>query len=358
MANRITYYPATLPSADPLVMDAAAGSALRLLRLNGIGPLTVGPALTKGPSQEGETALDVVVPPRVVSADGYIPTTAFADLWAARKSIARAMANIPVRFGSQLDLGRLLIERPDAADVEIYGLPQSSTFERIPNTPRGLFDAEWLCPYPYFQATSDSTLTVPDATALQTSAAADDIIDASDHDLAIGDAVKFSGLAGGAGLSSNVVYYVVSASFGADTFRVATSAGGTALGFTTDITAGTVGKVSTADNVGDVDAPILARLYGPATAVTLTNLTTGETFTVTVSLTTGQWLEVDTTPGVKTVRKYTAADTWENAISGLDLADGRLWLMFPSNNSIAFSATGSGAATAAVLTWRPRYSGL
>lgn len=83
----------------------------------------------------------------------------------------------------------------------------------------------------------------PDIALANPSAAADDIIDtAAAHGLAIGDRVKFTALTGGAGLVVGTEYWVVAASFGASTFRVATQRGGTALGFTTDITAGVVVK--------------------------------------------------------------------------------------------------------------------
>jgi hypothetical protein len=75
---------------------------------------------------------------------------------------------------------------------------------------------------------------------LQTSAAADDIIDCTAHGFQTGDPVVFTALTGGAGLTVGTTYYVVTTSFGANTFRVATSPSGAALGFTTDITAGAV----------------------------------------------------------------------------------------------------------------------
>lgn len=87
------------------------------------------------------------------------------------------------------------------------------------------------------------TVTVVDETGvtLATSAASDDIIDtASPHGYAVGNVVRFTALTGGAGLSTGVPYYVVATSLGSTTFRVASTPGGTPLGFTTDITAGTV----------------------------------------------------------------------------------------------------------------------
>lgn len=79
------------------------------------------------------------------------------------------------------------------------------------------------------------------AVTLATSAAADDIIDtATSHGYAALDVVRFVTLTGGAGLSTDTAYYVSATSLGATTFRVSLTSGGAAIGFSTDITAGTV----------------------------------------------------------------------------------------------------------------------
>lgn len=97
---------------------------------------------------------------------------------------------------------------------------------------------------------------------LATSAAADDIIDtASAHNLVIGQKVIFTALTGGAGLSTGTVYYVLATNFGSTTFQVGLSAGGAAINFTTDITAGTV---STGDRIytSEAWAQVVAGIIG------------------------------------------------------------------------------------------------
>ena len=84
---------------------------------------------------------------------------------------------------------------------------------------------------------------------LQTSAAADDIIDATNHGFTVNDAVVFTSLTGGSGLTVGTVYFVSLTSFGTNTFRVSTSPGATAIGFTTDITAGAVQLAGTVESV-------------------------------------------------------------------------------------------------------------
>ena len=78
---------------------------------------------------------------------------------------------------------------------------------------------------------------------LATSAAADDIIDtATAHGFKVGDPVRFPTLTGGSGLTAGNLYYVIAANLAAQTFQVSTTPGGSAVNFTTDITAGTVGE--------------------------------------------------------------------------------------------------------------------
>lgn len=93
---------------------------------------------------------------------------------------------------------------------------------------------------------SDGRFVPTDATpgnevTLATSAASDDIIDtAAAHGFEAGDRVVFTSLTGGTGLETNREYYVVATSLAAQTFRVAETPGGSAVGFTADITAGKV----------------------------------------------------------------------------------------------------------------------
>jgi hypothetical protein len=78
------------------------------------------------------------------------------------------------------------------------------------------------------------------AVTLLTSAAADDIIDATAHGFVAGDRVVFTALTGGTGLTTGRVYYVIAANLAANTFQVSETAGGSAALFSADITAGTV----------------------------------------------------------------------------------------------------------------------
>lgn len=95
-----------------------------------------------------------------------------------------------------------------------------------------------------------STMLSANITLTNPSAAADDIIDtAAAHGFAIGDAVVFTALTGGTGLTAGQVYWIIAANFAAQTFQVSATPGGSAVNFTSNITAGTVANVTDTGSV-------------------------------------------------------------------------------------------------------------
>jgi hypothetical protein len=99
-------------------------------------------------------------------------------------------------------------------------------------TDEGYFDANGVW------TPSDADLGTP--VTLLTSAASDDIIDATAHGFVAGDEVVFTALTGGTGLTVGQRYFVIATSLATNTFRVSATAGGAGIDFSTDITAGTV----------------------------------------------------------------------------------------------------------------------
>ena len=86
----------------------------------------------------------------------------------------------------------------------------------------------------------NSALVVEDAVGSFscTGVASTDVITAVGHNFTTNQYVRFLSLTGGSGLSINTNYYVRDIS--GDTFKVSSSSGGSAVNFTTDITAGTI----------------------------------------------------------------------------------------------------------------------
>lgn len=70
------------------------------------------------------------------------------------------------------------------------------------------------------------------------------ITTAAAHGFAVGDRVRFPTLTGGTGLTAATqIYFIIAGSLTATTFKVSLTSGGAEVDFTSDITAGTVGKV-------------------------------------------------------------------------------------------------------------------
>ena len=78
--------------------------------------------------------------------------------------------------------------------------------------------------------------------ALSASSSSDDILIDAAHGLSNGDRIQFTSLTGGAGLATATTYYVVNATTG--TFQLAAAIGGTAINFTTDISAANYQEVA------------------------------------------------------------------------------------------------------------------
>ncbi len=74
------------------------------------------------------------------------------------------------------------------------------------------------------------------------SSSSDDVLVAAAHGLADGDKIQFTAITGGAGLVINKTYFVVNKTTG--TFQLANASGGSAIDFTTDISAGTFEPVN------------------------------------------------------------------------------------------------------------------
>lgn len=122
--------------------------------------------------------------------------------------------------------------------VELAGLPFAQTFEDLPWFLQG------------FAAGG-----VGSAKTLSTSAAADDIIDCVGHGFVENDPVIFTSLTGGTGLTAGTRYYVIAANLATDTFQVSATVGGSAVNFSSDITAGSVRKHGVGGGAGDAGSP-------------------------------------------------------------------------------------------------------
>lgn len=177
------------------------------------------------------------------------------EITSARVDFAKGSASI-VTYAGGSDISYQLLQRSEPSYREAYDRVMLSEWAKVT-------DAAFVTAV---EAASGTTTYAARGilgadVSLSTSAASDDIIDATGHGFSVGDAVVFTALSGGTGLTAGRVYWVTSTSFGANTFRVASTPGGAAIGFTADITAGTVAKVT------DTGAKFRAALFEASVSV-------------------------------------------------------------------------------------------
>jgi hypothetical protein len=105
----------------------------------------------------------------------------------------------------------------------VYQLPSDNTTAR---KTRGLFAAVTT-------NALDGSATVPNGAGASATAATD-LIAATGHGLAVNDQINFTSVGAATPLTTNTVYYVSSDTFTANSFKVSTTRGGTAVNITVD----------------------------------------------------------------------------------------------------------------------------
>jgi hypothetical protein len=102
------------------------------------------------------------------------------------------------------------------------------------------WQATFLCKDPSITADVPQDYVIGDDSTevAVTGTAATDLFSKTAHGLSAGNVIRFTVLVGGAGLTANLNYYVISDGLTADAFKVSLTAGGSAVNFTTDVTAG------------------------------------------------------------------------------------------------------------------------
>lgn len=295
MATLVEFFPGA--GGSPVSFTTGNAAPYRILALDGLEPVTVQPVSIKSPNQPGDTAVDVVVPGRVVTLAGLIQAADQAAMWMLRRALIRAMAQQPTRLGQTYSLGRLRVTPDGQPPMELEVLPRSSHIGR-PKTVKSLapFDLEFYAPNPYWRDIQDTQII-------------------------------FSA-AGGFGFA--VVFPLSMAS---NNVQV-------------DI-----------DNSGDVDAPILARVFGDVTVLRVMNLTTGETLEITGNVPATQYVEISTAFGDKRVELVTIATGARTPIMDrINLAKPDFWSLRPGLNTVKFEADVNTSGKAE-LYYRLRHSG-
>lgn len=122
-----------------------------------------------------------------------------------------------------------------------------------------------------------------------------------------------------------------------------------------------IGTTLAVINSGDFDAYPVWTITGPAAAITVTNVTTGQTFAFTdnggLSLAAASQLIVDTRPTSQRTDPQVLHDG-DSAVFDRLTPTSDLWWLRPGQNNLTITASGTTGSTAVSLRWLPRYRGV
>jgi hypothetical protein len=103
-------------------------------------------------------------------------------------------------------------------------------------------------------------------------------------------------------------------------------------------------------NLGEVRTYPVWTIRGPATAATISNTTTGESFVLTRTLSSSDTAVIDTREGVKSALLNGSTNLWPNLNS-----TAVLWPLNPGENSLSLNVTGTSEDSSVQLSYTSRY---
>lgn len=108
---------------------------------------------------------------------------------------------------------------------------------------------------------------------------------------------------------------------------------------------------ATVFNPGEVDAWPAWTITGPMTAIVGTNVTTGQAFTLTTTISAGQQITIKTDP------PSVIGPSGNNLVGALNFPSAYLWPLREGSNSVNLNVSGAAAGTTVQLAFRARYEG-
>ncbi|MEV1096488.1 phage tail family protein [Streptomyces sp. NPDC049952] len=104
-------------------------------------------------------------------------------------------------------------------------------------------------------------------------------------------------------------------------------------------------------NLGKVDTYPMWTIKGPATAATVTNTTTGESFVLTKTMSSSDTAVIDTREGIKSALMNGSTNLWPNL--GTTPV---LWPLRPGSNDVSLTVTGTTGDSSVQLSYTARYN--
>ncbi|MFE7361505.1 phage distal tail protein [[Kitasatospora] papulosa] len=103
-------------------------------------------------------------------------------------------------------------------------------------------------------------------------------------------------------------------------------------------------------NLGEVDTYPVWTIKGPATAATVTNTTTSESFVLTKTMSSSDTAVIDTREGIKSALLNGSTNLWPNLGSSPVL-----WPLRPGSNDVSLTVTGTTGDSSVQLSYTARY---
>jgi hypothetical protein len=289
---RLVWIPAEAGAPSIEFNDDPFGSHF-LLDMQGFLSNRIAPITVQAAGQRGVSLTDVTVGGRALAITGWISAATPEELWALRETIAQAFVVEPSAT-----------ETPTPGVIQVYrsGLP-TREIEAIPvDSPQDTWlvettistDIEWLAPYPYWRGLADETAELVPA--------------------------------GGTEFPIELPFEFVSDAISA-----------------------------VADNIGTVSVAVVIRINGEVDTPRVENVTTGEIIEINTLVPDGDYIEINTGYGIKTVIQYPDETNIINLIN-LDIAD--FWRLLPGENTIRFTANDVGENASVTVTWRAQWAGI
>lgn len=115
----------------------------------------------------------------------------------------------------------------------------------------------------------------------------------------------------------------------------------------------------TIDNDGDIDVPMVARIYGEVVNPRLINNASGEIISFNYTVPEGQYIEINTGFGVKeaTLKDESDPDFELNLLPYIDLDTSSFWYLLRGSQQVRFEADNNVSGSAEIV-WSPRLAGV
>lgn len=123
------------------------------------------------------------------------------------------------------------------------------------------------------------------------------------------------------------------------------------LSFPLSFAPGTLSNMATATNSGTIGIPWVAKFYGQATNITITNRTTGATMVLNTSIASGNYLQIDSSARTALMNNTPG----DSLFGSIDFTQSSWWMLARGDNVISVTAQSSGTDAICYFDFAPAW---